>query len=118
MLLLSYDNAPDYFADLKCVLIDEMHSFSTGKRGDFTALAMARLKTLAPDHVRFGLSATIASPTEAAKWLGPTDQPAELIEVIGDTSPELDISQRQFRHRLCQHARTSRIDVSGAVASE
>ncbi len=91
MLLLSYDNAPDYFANLKCVVIDEMHSFSTGKRGDFTALAMARLKTLAPNHVRFGLSATIASPAEAANWLGPTDSPADLIEVVGDTPPELDI---------------------------
>lgn len=91
MLLLSYENAPEYFADLKCVVIDEMHSFSTGKRGDFTALAMARLKTLAPGHVRFGLSATIASPTDAAKWLGPKDQPADLIEIIGDTPPELDI---------------------------
>ena len=91
MLLLSYDNAEDYFADLKCVVVDEMHSFSTGKRGDFTALAMARLKTLAPDHVRFGLSATVASPSDSAKWLGPTGEPAELIEVIGDTPPELDI---------------------------
>lgn len=91
MLLLSYDNAPDYFASLKCVVVDEMHSFSTGKRGDFTALALARLKSLAPDHVRFGLSATVASPTEAAKWLGPTGTPAELIEVIGDTPPLLDI---------------------------
>ncbi len=91
MLLLSYDNAADYFADLKCVVVDEMHSFSTGKRGDFTALAMARLKSLAPGHVRFGLSATVASPSESAKWLGPTGSPADLIEVVGDTPPELDI---------------------------
>jgi ATP-dependent Lhr-like helicase len=72
MLLLSYETAPDYFASLQCVVIDEMHSFTTGKRGDFTALALARLKTLAPDHVRFGLSATIAAPDKAAEWLGPT----------------------------------------------
>lgn len=91
MLLLSYDNAAAYFTDLKCIVVDEMHSFSTGKRGDFTALALARLKTLAPQHVRFGLSATVANPSEAANWLGPTGDPADLIEVTGNTPPELDI---------------------------
>jgi len=78
MLLLSYPNAEIYFADLKTVIIDELHSFSTNKRGDFTALALARLKTLAPEHIRFGLSATIADSQSAASWLGPTGQPAKI----------------------------------------
>jgi len=63
MLKLSYDNAGDYFADLDLVIIDELHSFATNKRGDFTSLALARLKTLAPNHIRFGLSATISKPS-------------------------------------------------------
>jgi ATP-dependent Lhr-like helicase len=104
MLLLSYDNAPDYFASLKCVVIDEMHSFTTGKRGDFTALALARLKTLAPDHVRFGLSATIATPDKAAAWLGPTGTPATLIEVASDTPPEVSIIKPEGRFPLGGHS--------------
>jgi ATP-dependent Lhr-like helicase len=104
MLLLSYDNAADYFASLKCVIIDEMHSFATGKRGDFTALALARLKTLAPDHVRFGLSATVAEPEKAAAWLGPTDQPAERIEVTGDTPPDIRIIEPENRFPLGGHS--------------
>lgn len=104
MLLLSYDNAPDYFASLKCVVIDEMHSFTTGKRGDFTALALARLKTLAPDHVRFGLSATVAEPQTAAAWLGPSGEPAELIEVAGDTPPEITIIDPERRFPLGGHS--------------
>lgn len=104
MLLLSYENAPDYFASLKCVVIDEMHSFTTGKRGDFTALALARLKTLAPDHVRFGLSATIATPDTAAAWLGPTGTPATLIEVAGDTPPEVTIIKPEGRFPLGGHS--------------
>jgi ATP-dependent Lhr-like helicase len=103
MLLLSYDNAPDYFASLKCVVIDEMHSFTTGKRGDFTALALARLKSLAPDHVRFGLSATVAEPQTAAAWLGPTGAPADLIEVAGDTPPEITIIEPENRFPLGGH---------------
>ncbi|GHA95167.1 DNA ligase-associated DEXH box helicase [Algimonas arctica] len=104
MLLLSYETAPDYFASLKCVVIDEMHSFTTGKRGDFTALALARLKTLAPDHVRFGLSATIAAPDKAAEWLGPTGAPAALIEVAGHTPPEVTIIKPEGRFPLGGHS--------------
>jgi ATP-dependent Lhr-like helicase len=91
MLLLSYENAPQYFKSLKCVVIDELHSFATNKRGDFTSLALARLKTLAPDHIRFGLSATIAEPQKAAAWLGVTGEPAKIIAVEGDTPPEITL---------------------------
>ncbi|MEL7231839.1 MAG: DEAD/DEAH box helicase, partial [Pseudomonadota bacterium] len=104
MLLLSYDDAAKYFASLKCVVIDEMHSFTTGKRGDFTALALARLKTLAPDHVRFGLSATVAEPEKAAAWLGPTGSPAELLEVEGDVPPEITIIKPDGRFPLGGHS--------------
>lgn len=103
MLLLSYDDAEDYFKDLKCVVVDELHSFASGKRGDFTALTLARLKTLAPDHIRFGLSATIAEPEKAARWLGPTGAPANLIQVTGDTPPVLDILEPAARYPMGGH---------------
>lgn len=104
MLLLSYENAPDYFASLKCVVIDELHSFATNKRGDFTSLALARLKTLAPEHIRFGLSATIAEPEKAANWLGVTGAPARIIEVKGDTPPQVDIIEPETRFPLGGHS--------------
>ncbi len=103
MLLLSYPDAADYFADLQTVIVDELHSFATNKRGDFTSLALARLKTLAPGHIRFGLSATIADAQAAAKWLGPTDAPAKIIEVRGDASPKLSIMQTEARYPLGGH---------------
>jgi ATP-dependent Lhr-like helicase len=103
MLLLSYPDADTYFSDLKTVIIDELHSFATNKRGDFTSLALARLKTLAPDHIRFGLSATIADPKSAAKWLGPTGEPAEVLEVKGDTPPRVTIMEPDNRYPLGGH---------------
>jgi len=103
MLLLSYPDAEDYFASLKTVIIDELHSFSSNKRGDFTALALARLKTLAPDHIRFGLSATIADEASAAKWLGPADVPANTISVKGDAPPKLTILEGENRYPLGGH---------------
>lgn len=104
MLLLSYENASDYFASLKCVVIDELHSFATNKRGDFTSLAMARLKTLAPEHIRFGLSATIAKPENAASWLGVTDKPAEIIQVTGDIAPRIEIIKPSVKFPLGGHS--------------
>ena len=103
MLLLSYSDADEYFKDLKTVIVDEMHSFTTNKRGDFTALALARLKTLAPNHIRFGLSATISDPVSAAAWLGISGHPAKRIEVAGDTPPELEILTPKTRFPLGGH---------------
>ena len=41
-LLLSYPEAATLFAGLQRVVIDEVHAFATGKRGDLLALSMAR----------------------------------------------------------------------------
>jgi len=103
MLLLSYDNAAEYFADLDLVIIDELHSFATNKRGDFTSLALARLKTLAPDHIRFGLSATIKKASDAAIWLGPAGNPAKVLEVTSDVKPDISILEPTARLPLGGH---------------
>lgn len=118
MLLLSYPDADTYFSDLKTVIIDELHSFATNKRGDFTSLALARLKTLAPDHIRFGLSATIADPKSAANWLGPTGEPAEVLEVKGDTPPHVAIMEPDNRYPLGGHnSRFAVKDIYDAIKS-
>lgn len=103
MLLLSYDNAEEYFANLDVVIIDELHSFATNKRGDFTSLALARLKTLAPRHVRFGLSATINKPSDAAHWLGPAGTPAKVLEVQSPSQPHITILKPDTRLPLGGH---------------
>src|SRR5262249_59933185 len=61
-LLLSYPDAAHFFASLRSVIVDELHSFATSKRGHQLALCLARLASLAP-RVRFvGLSATVSDP--------------------------------------------------------
>ena len=68
-LLLSYDDAPNYFSGLRFVIIDELHAFFDNKRGDLLSLCLTRLTQLAPAMVRVGLSATIDKPERARKWL-------------------------------------------------
>ncbi len=47
-LLLSNPGAGLMFADLKAVVLDELHAMHNSKRGDLLALGLARLRTLAP----------------------------------------------------------------------
>ena len=70
-LLLSYPDSLQLFAGLKRVVIDEIHAFATGKRGDLLALALTRLQALAPAMQRAALSATVANPLGFREWLAP-----------------------------------------------
>ena len=55
-LLLSYPDSFELFRTLKRVVIDEVHAFATGKRGDLLALSLARLQAIAPEMQRAALS--------------------------------------------------------------
>jgi len=64
-LLLSYDDAGEKFRNLRCVVCDEWHELLGTKRGVQTELALARLQSINPDMVRWGLSATLGNLSEA-----------------------------------------------------
>ena len=74
-LLLATADAPYLFGTLKRVVLDELHSLVTSKRGDLLSLGLARLFTLAPQLTTVGLSATVAEPDELCRFLVP--QPLE-----------------------------------------
>lgn len=97
MLMLSYYDALQIFGKVKLVILDEVHSFAPTKRGDFTTLALARLAALAPGHVRFGLSATVAEPERLASWLGRTGEPAHVLQVKQEVLPEVDLLSTEGR---------------------
>jgi ATP-dependent Lhr-like helicase len=70
-LLLSYPDSFHMFAHLRTVVIDEVHAFATGKRGDLLSLCMARLSAINPQLRRVALSATVADPDMYRAWLAP-----------------------------------------------
>ena len=70
-LLLSHPDSLTLFAGLRAIVIDEVHAFATGKRGDLLALACARLQAIAPGMRRVALSATVADPDAYRAWLAP-----------------------------------------------
>ena len=100
-LLLSHDTAGYLFGDLKCVVLDELHAIAPSKRGDLLALDLARLRRLAPGLITFGLSATVARPTELRAWIVPQNDPsrvvalADLVQAGGGPAPEIEILETE-----------------------
>lgn len=64
-VLLSQKGYPDYFKNLQIVVVDEWHELMGSKRGVQTELAISRLRTLNPNLIVWGISATIGNLEEA-----------------------------------------------------
>jgi ATP-dependent Lhr-like helicase len=91
-LLLSYPDSAEMFANLRTIIVDELHGFAKEKRGDLLSLSMARLQKLAPGLRRVGLSATISDPDAYRSWLAP-DADMDLVDIVlGDPGAEPDLS--------------------------
>ncbi|MFM5929991.1 MAG: ligase-associated DNA damage response DEXH box helicase [Novosphingobium sp.] len=91
-LLLSYPESLTLFAGLKRVVIDEIHAFATGKRGDLLALSLARLQALAPQVQRVGLSATLADADAFRRWLAPGGRAEDVALVLGENGAPAEVS--------------------------
>ncbi len=89
-LLLSRENARDYFSSLRFVVVDEWHELLGNKRGVQTQLALARLRNWRPGLATWGMSATLGD-LEAAKrtLLGPRGMGA-LVEARLDKKLVID----------------------------
>jgi ATP-dependent Lhr-like helicase len=90
-LLLSHEDSALLFANLRTIVLDEVHAFATGKRGDLLSLAMARLQRLSPNMRRVALSATVSDPEAYQGWLAPHGDIETVDLVIGDPGAEADI---------------------------
>ncbi len=103
-LLLSYEDAPEIFGSLRCVIVDELHALEDNKRGDLLSLGLARLSALAPLSRRVGLSATVAEPARLVRWLsldgkGGDGTGGGVRLVTGDSGaePEIEILETEAR---------------------
>ena len=96
-LLLSHADAAYLFADVKTIILDELHALAGSKRGDLLALDLARLRSLAPQAICVGLSATVARPSELRAYLVPQSEPdtvtslAGLVVAAGGAKPQIEI---------------------------
>jgi len=91
-LLLSYPDSLLMFGGLKTIIVDEVHAFATGKRGDLLSLCMARLQRLAPGLRRVALSATVADPDGYRAWLAPDGDIDQVTLVQGEPGADPNIA--------------------------
>jgi len=87
-LFIASDHAAEFFADLRCVIIDEIHAVAASKRGDLLSLGLATLSEWAPQCRFIGLSATVKEPADLARWLAPD---ARIITSDGGVTAKVDI---------------------------
>jgi ATP-dependent Lhr-like helicase len=91
-LLLSYPDSLLMFQGLRTIVVDEVHAFATGKRGDLLSLCMARLQRIAPTLRRVALSATVADADGYRAWLAPDGDIDQVALVKGETGADPDIA--------------------------
>ena len=98
-LFIASDHAKEFFADLKCVIVDEIHAMAASKRGDLLALGLATLASWAPACRFLGLSATVREPQALADWLDvrPTGHDVRILTAEGGVSADVDILISQQR---------------------
>ena len=101
-LLLASADAPYMFGTLRRVVLDELHSLITSKRGDLLSLGLARLFALAPEVTTVGLSATVAEPDDLRRFLVPQPQQgASLADlVIAQAGAQPNVAMLDTEERL------------------
>lgn len=91
-LMISYKEAWDLFAGLKCIVVDEVHALAGTKRGDQLSLCMARLSKIAPAARRVGLSATVAHEDALQAWLSKGGDPRRISVIRGGGGVRAEVS--------------------------
>jgi ATP-dependent Lhr-like helicase len=118
-LLLSHSDAARFFADLKTVIVDELHSFHATKRGHLLCLGLAALRRHAPSAIAVGLSATAPHPAPLRNFLTaqiPGAEPALLIRADSGAAPRVRVHDAEARIPWSGHsARHALAEVYAAI---
>ena len=96
-----------FFSGLRYIVLDELHSLVTSKRGHLLSLGLSRLRRIVPGVQAIGLSATVADPDALRGWLVDQNPPgalADLIAVEGGAKPEISILDSQERVPWAGHS--------------
>jgi ATP-dependent Lhr-like helicase len=109
-LLLASADAPYLFGSLERVILDELHSLVTSKRGDLLSLGLARLSAIAPNLTTVGLSATVAEPDELRRYLVPQPRGGDAMAdlVLAERGAAPDVTMLDTAERLPWAGHTAR----------
>jgi ATP-dependent Lhr-like helicase len=95
MLVSRRTDHQQLFANLQCVIIDEVHAFAGDDRGWHLMYLLERLSHIAGRELqRLGLSATVGNPEELCDWLaGGCTSPRDVISPPAESGvhPEIEL---------------------------
>ncbi|WP_048057268.1 DEAD/DEAH box helicase [Vulcanisaeta moutnovskia] len=82
----------EHLTKLKWIIVDEIHEFAEDKRGTQLALTLERIKWLIGRKPQIiGLSATVGSPEEVAKFLVGNDDECDIVQSSIVREMQLDV---------------------------
>ncbi len=91
-LLLSHGDSAELFVGLRRIVLDELHSMVTNKRGELLSLDIARIATYAPAARITALSATVARPDLLRDWIAAPMPHARTDLLVGAPGARPDVS--------------------------
>lgn len=81
------------FADLRAVVVDEVHAFAADDRGWHMRAVLERLTRLVGRPMqRIGLSATVGNPAELARWLQGSSADVRTVRVVDSATQQVAFS--------------------------
>lgn len=89
-ILFTGRNLRNSLKDVRWVVIDEVHELAGEERGAQLSVALERLQEISGNFQRIGLSATVGTPHEVAKFFG-GGRKVEVIEVNAGKEMEIDV---------------------------
>jgi ATP-dependent helicase Lhr and Lhr-like helicase len=116
-LLVADPAAGHLLRHTKAIILDELHSLVTSKRGVLLSLALTRIRAHAPDVRLTGLSATVADPDALRAWLAPSGRaPVPLVLGQPGAPPQIEILKSAERVPWSGHsARYAVAEVYAAI---
>ena len=92
MLISTRVDRDVWFANLRAVIVDELHAFAAGDRGWHLRSVLHRLEHYVPHPVqRIGLSATVSNPDQLLSWFAPTGKRTVVGTAAVSTDAEVTI---------------------------
>lgn len=88
-ILLNGKRLREVIKNVRYVVVDELHEAAQNERGSQFAIALERLRELAGNFQRIGLSATVGNSEELSKFLSPSD-PVEVMKA--EIEKKLDVN--------------------------
>ncbi len=81
-----------HLASVRYLIVDEVHELAESKRGAQLSLALEKLKVMTGEHPQIaGLSATVGSPEEVARFLGGSSPTPRVVYVSAAKTMEIGV---------------------------